>query len=89
MCIRDRCDLVAQTEYQSLADDTFVTTLTGLIAYLRRQQNLQSEMKTTCPKFVNTRWLSMKCNTQWLVTHRVKIVEYLDAKDPACKPSLS
>lgn len=88
-CGVHQCDLVAQTEYQSLADDTFVTTLTGLIAYLRRQQNLQSEMKTMCPKFVSTRWLSMKRVTQWLVTHRAKIVEYLDAKDPACKPSLS
>ena len=59
-CGVHQCDLVAQTEYQSLADYTFVTTLTGMIAYLRRQQNLQSEMKTTCPKFVSTRWLSMK-----------------------------
>ncbi|KAI9916564.1 hypothetical protein PsorP6_016848 [Peronosclerospora sorghi] len=57
-------DLVAQEEYRSLADDTFVTTLTGLIAYLRRKQNLTAEMKTTCLKFVSSRWLSMKRVTE-------------------------
>ena len=85
-CGLHQLDLVAQKEYSSLADDTFVTTLTGLIAYLRRQQNLTTEMKTTCPKFVSTRWLSMKRVTEWLVRHRVRVSEYLQEKKPACKP---
>lgn len=59
-CGLHQVGLVAQHEYCALSDDTFVPTLTGLIVYLCRQQNLQTEMKTTCPKFVNTRWLSMK-----------------------------
>lgn len=32
--------LVAQRKYAALLDDTFVSALTGLIAYLRCQQNL-------------------------------------------------
>jgi hypothetical protein len=87
-CGLHQVDLVAQREYVALSDDTFVSTLTGLIAYLRRQQNLQMEMKTTCPKFVSTRWLSMKRVTSWLKTHRVRVIEYLDAKKPACTPTI-
>ncbi|KAI9911291.1 hypothetical protein PsorP6_009055 [Peronosclerospora sorghi] len=79
-------DLVAQKEYIFLADDTFVKTLTGLIAYLRRKQNLTAEMKTTCPKFVSSRWFSMKRVTEWLIKHRVRVSEYLEGKKPACNP---
>lgn len=53
-CVLHQLDLVAQREYSSLADDSYVTTLTGLIAYLARQQNLNALMKTTFPEFVST-----------------------------------
>ena len=59
-CGLHQFDLVAQREYVALLDDMFVLTLMGLIAYLRRQQNLQTEMKMTRLKFVSTRWLLMK-----------------------------
>ena len=87
-CGLHQFNLVAQREYVALSDDMFVSTLTGLIAYLRRQQNLQTEMKTTCPKFVSTQWLSMKRVTAWLKKHRVRVVEYLNAKKPACTPTV-
>lgn len=88
-CGLHQLDLAAQKEYMLLGDDAFVTTLTALISYLRRQQNLQAEMKTTCPKFVSTRWLSMKRVTAWLAQHRVRVTSYLEEKNPACKPSVS
>ena len=53
-CGLHQFDLVVQREYVALSDDMFVSTLTGLIAYLRRQQNLQMEKKMTCLKFVST-----------------------------------
>lgn len=88
-CGLHQLDLAVQKEYNALHDDSFVNTFTGLIAYLRRQQNLQTEMKTTCPKFVSTRWLSMKRVTMWLANHRVRVVSYLEEKQPSCAPSLS
>ena len=40
-------DLVAQKAYLDLFDDTFMSTLTGLVDFLRHQSRLQIEMKTT------------------------------------------
>lgn len=54
-CGLHQLDLVAQKEYSALCDDKFVTVLTGLVSWLRWQQNLQTEMGSTCPKFVSTR----------------------------------
>ena len=45
---------VTQREYVTLFDNTFVLTLTGLITYPCCQQNLQTEMKMMCLKFVST-----------------------------------
>ena len=44
-------------------------------------------MKTTCPKFVSTRWLSMTRVTAWMKKHRVRVLSYLDEKKPACTPT--
>jgi hypothetical protein len=86
-CGLHQLDHSAQAEYQKLCDDTFVTALTGLISWLRRQQRLQMEMQTTCPKFITTRWLSMKRITALLANHRVRIASYLEEKKPACMPT--
>lgn len=86
-CGLHQLDLLVQREYESLCDDTFMSTLTSLIAYLLRQNRLQMEMATTCPKLVSTRWLSMKRVTSWLRKHRVRVVEYLVTKKPVCTPT--
>lgn len=39
------------------SDDMFVKKFTGMIVYLRPQQNLQGDMKKMCPKFLSTRWM--------------------------------
>lgn len=76
-----------QSEYQKLCNDTFVRTLTDLIGFLRRQQNFIKELHSTCPKFVVTRWGSMKRVTAWLERHRVQVLRLLESKKPSCAPS--
>ena len=87
-CGLHQVDLVAQQEYEALSNDTFVLMLTGLIAYLHCQQNLQTEMKMMCPKFMSTQWLLMKHVISWLKMHHVQVTQYLDAKRPAYMPKL-
>lgn len=76
-----------QAEYQKLCNDTFVRTLTDLIGFLRRQQNFIKELESTCPKFVDTRWGSMKRVTTWLERHRIQVLQLLESKKPASTPS--
>ena len=59
------------------------------LGYLRRQQNLVREMRTTCPKFFSTRWLSMVRFLKWLKKYRLRVCRYMDEKNPECKPDLS
>ena len=87
-CGIHQLDLVSQKVYRYLSDDTFINTLTGMSTYLLCQQNLQMEIKTTCPKFVSTPWLSMKRITQWLVNYFLYVLSYLKLKKWAFKPSL-
>ena len=74
-CILHQVELIAQQEYEALCNDTFRSTLTSIISYLFRQKNLQTEIKTMCPDFVSTRWLSMKIVTSWLKTNCVRVTE--------------
>ena len=85
-CALHQLDLVVQAAYQKLHDETFVGILTGLIGYLRRQQNLIVEMGSTCPKLMLTRWAHMHRVLAWLVEHRVRVMLYLEEKKPACTP---
>jgi hypothetical protein len=77
-CVLHQFDLVAQKEYQLLHEGHSVNALTALVFYLRRQFDLISEMKATCSKFLDTRWLSMKNLPTFLEKFRVRICEYLD-----------
>ena len=47
----------------------FYSILTGLIAYLRQQQSLIAEMKTTCRTLSNTCWESMSNVSSWFKKH--------------------
>jgi hypothetical protein len=57
--------------------------------YLRRQQNLVRVMNSKCPKFVDTRWLSMQRLLQWLVKNRIAVQTHMEAKKPPCEPDKS
>jgi hypothetical protein len=85
-CALHQLDLVVQAEFKKLHDDEFVTILTGLVSYLRRQFNLITRMKSTCPKFMDTRWCAMKKLTVFLQQGRAVICEYLEQKQPPCTP---
>ena len=66
----------------------FYSILTGLIAYLQRQQSLIAEMKTTCRTLANTCWESMSKVSSWLKKHQVRIQSYLVEKIQPVHPLL-
>ena len=67
-CAAYQMDLVAQKIFLRLCDDSFVLTVMGITGHLRQHQNLISEMKSKCPRFIDTRWLSMQKLLKWLVS---------------------
>lgn len=73
-CSAHHLDLVVQAIFVQLVNDTFVQNILGVTGHLRRQQNLIREMGTNCPKFVDTRWLSMEKFLSWLDKHRLRVV---------------
>ena len=87
-CGLHQLDLKMQIVFERGLDEEFLSILTALIGYLRRQQNLVTEMRATCPKVANTRWLSMGKVSRWLCGNRVRVRQYLDEKQPACSPPL-
>ena len=54
-----------------------------------RQQNLVRVMKTKCPKFVDTRWLSLGRLLGWLVKHRISVYQHMEERNPVCRPDAS
>jgi hypothetical protein len=58
-CGLHQLDLVMQRVYKPSLEGDFYKTMTALIGHLRRQVNLISEMKSTCPKVSDVRWISM------------------------------
>jgi len=58
-------------------DEKFVHVIQGVTGYLRRQKNLIAEMRATCPRFINTRWLSMAKLLNWLHDKRERIFFHL------------
>jgi hypothetical protein len=62
--------------------------LTALSHQFRRQVSLISEMKSTCPKVSDFRWISMASVTTWLVSNRARVLKRLDAQKPLCTPDI-
>lgn len=62
-------DHVIQDVISGSCDETFYGTLTLCISQLRREQNLVSAVKTTCPKVAPTRWLSLAGVSNWVSKH--------------------
>ena len=88
-CGAHQLDLVIARRVSEYCDASWYGTLTSLIGYLRRQQNLVNEMRTKCPKVASTRWLSLGKVLPWFARHRVRILQYIEEKNPPCKPSVS
>ena len=85
-CGLHQLDLVMQRVYKAALDDRFYGKLTALIGHLRRQANLIADMRSTCPKVADTRWVSMHSVTTWLVDHRARVQRHLTEKQPDCAP---
>jgi len=67
--------------------EAFLTTLTTMIAYLRRQQKLISEMKSKSPYYITVRWSSLCQVVSWYVKHREKVKAFLAEKEVVWAPS--
>jgi hypothetical protein len=39
-------------------------------------------MKSTCPTFVETRWISMGKRLKWLKVNRIRLLEHFESKKP-------
>jgi hypothetical protein len=72
-CGAHQLDLCMQSFYLVIRD-TFYSTFTLFVAYLRRQQNFISDEWSQCPLICNTRWLSMVKVTTWFDQHRLAVV---------------
>ena len=58
-CALHQLDIVVQKCVTSYFNADFQRGLTGLIGYLRLQQNLIQTVKSKCPKVADTWWLSL------------------------------
>jgi len=85
-CAAHQMDLVVQKIFVKLCDDSFITTVMGITGHLRRQQNLITEMKSKCPRFIDTRWLSMQKLLKWFVLKRPRLQRHFEEKQPSCAP---
>jgi hypothetical protein len=85
-------DLCTQSFYLAIPD-TFYSTFTVLVAYLRRQQNFISDERSQCPLICNTRWLNMVKVTTWFDRHRLAVGSLSSRtskkKKPNCMPDYS
>ena len=85
-CGLHQLDIVLQAFYKAIMNEEFYSLLTGLISYLRRQQNLINDMKTKAKKVADTRWESMSNVASWFTKHRQSVQAYLNEKTPSCAP---
>ena len=88
-CGAHQLDLVMQQLFKALFEGEFLTSMSALIGYLRRQQTLIQRMKTKCQNLSATRWFSMGRTAKWFCKHKQPIISYLTTKKAACSPSLS
>ena len=77
-CDAHQLDLLIQRIYTKMLNDYFIQSKHQVTGYIRRQQNLVREMRTTCPKFVSMRWLSMVRLLKWLKKYRLRVCRYMD-----------
>lgn len=85
-CAAHQLDLVVQDRFKSMFNETFVHAIQGITGHLRRQKNLIQRMKATCPRFIDSRCLSMGRLLNWLIHKRGKVQRHFDEKNPPCRP---
>jgi hypothetical protein len=45
---------------------------------------LITSMKSTCPRFIDTQWLSMGRLLDWLIAKRLPLQAYFEERQPPC-----
>ncbi len=85
-CGAHQLDLVMKQAFNNLCNEKFVDILTIVMGHLCCQQNLIADMKSTCPMYVTTRWMSMGKVLKWLMVKRVQLMSHFTEK-PACTTS--
>ena len=88
-CGGHQLDLILQDFSKKLLDEQFYSTLTAFIVYLRRKQNLISEMKSQVKKLRYTHWGSIRCTSSRFKAHCIAVLEHVQHKKPSCAPSMS
>lgn len=75
-CGLHQLDLIVEAGYKALMDGEFYQRLGQFVAHLRMQQNLQTEMRSQCPKFT-TRWIAAGNICRWLLNNRNQLFQHL------------
>ncbi len=84
-CVPHQINLVVKDVSHSLNDELFYKTAHDFSVHLRRQQNLQLEMGSTCPKDTNW-WVHLERMLSWMLKHRRQLLIWIDEKKPAFAP---
>jgi hypothetical protein len=84
-CGVHQLDLVMEDIMNNVIKERFFSVMTGFITHLTRQQNLITEMQTTCPRVVN-RWLSMEKVISWFKIHRPQLLAHIESKQSDSAP---
>ncbi|KAG7371412.1 hypothetical protein IV203_019982 [Nitzschia inconspicua] len=87
-CGAHQLDLVVKKAFNQLMNKKFLITLTGVTGHLRRQQNLIQHMKSSCPTFATTPWISMGKVLKWFKANRIRLFQHFSEMKPACTPSM-
>ena len=87
-CGAHQLDLVVQSATRHLLHGAFVQFVTNMTGNLRRQKNLIIEMKTKCPRFIDTRWMSMAKVLHWFNANQIQLQQFLDEHQHSWKPPL-
>ena len=85
-CGLHQLDLVMKYAYKDLKNSKFNDILHGLTNHLCHQQNLITDMRSKCPKAITTCWTAVGYTCQWLLEHRVTILQYIAENDPDRTP---
>lgn len=89
-CLAHQLDLVIKIAMNDIFDRglfPFMSTLTGMVGWLRRQDTLIRKMKCKCPYVINVRWTSTSKVLKWLVANREQVTKHMQEKRFAAAPS--
>jgi hypothetical protein len=85
-CASHQLDLVVEERYKSIFNKRFVHFIQGITGYLRRKKNLITSMESTCPHFIDTKWLSMGRLLDLKITKRLPVQAHFEESKPPCQP---